>query len=155
MLLLFCRSNLSPDCFRPFLTAFPAWDAIRKWILNRTCQTKVTTDQTTPDQIVHWSHWSSIETQIALGVSSKLSVIRPCQTQMTSYQTETRTLSRLSCDHDREQTQTIVQTIVRPIFPLIKLNCAQNSPINYMVFTTNESLLFSIICSFHTNWRLH
>ena len=75
-------------------------------------------------------------------------LIRPCQTEMTSDQTEIRPLSQLMWDHGHDQTQTICpdkfaleitsdktilrseatldQTIVRSKRPMIRLNCAQN-----------------------------
>ena len=58
---------------------------------------EVTSDQTIPDIIIHWSDWSALKTQCVLGVRSKLSLIRPCQTEMTYNQTEIRPLSRRLC----------------------------------------------------------
>ena len=52
----------------------------------------------------------------ALGVRSKLSLIRYCETETTSDQTEIRLLS----DHGTDQIQIIVQAIVRLKQPLIR-----------------------------------
>ena len=56
----------------------------------------------------------------ALGVRSKLSLIRYCETETTSDQTEIRPLSRLLSDHGTDQIQIIVQAIVRLKQPLIR-----------------------------------
>ena len=88
---------------------------------------EVTSDQSTPDQCVQWSDWNAFETPCSLGVLSKLFLIRRCQPEVTSDQTEIRPLSRPLCDHSPDQTQTIVQTIVRSELLLIRILCAQNS----------------------------
>ena len=51
------------------------------------CHPEVTCDQTNLDQSILWSNWKSLETPRAVGLRSKLSLIRPFQTEMTSDQT--------------------------------------------------------------------
>ena len=56
----------------------------------------------------------------------KLILITPCQIEITSDQTEIKSLSRWLFDHGPDQTQTLVHTIVRSTLLLIRLLCALN-----------------------------
>ena len=83
-------------------------------------------DRARPNQSILWLDSSALETPCALKMCSKLSLIRPFQTEMTSDQTKIRLLSRRLCDHDPDQTEAIIQTIARTRSFLIRLFCAKS-----------------------------
>ena len=118
----------------------PGWGAIRKWPLIRSCQTKVTSDQTIPRQNILWSDYYALETPCALEKCARICLwsdlsrrkwplIRPSQTIV---QMIVRSWTRPNPDHR--------QTIVRSKSPLIRQNCARNSPISEWFCAMNEFL---------------
>ena len=96
----------------------------------RPCQIEVTADQTIPDQSVHWSGWSALETPCALGVPSMLVVsdkTLPDGNYLWS-----------------DQNQTIVQTIAQPWPKPNPHNCSDNF--------CSKSLLVRLLSARNSLW---
>ena len=132
----------------------PGWGAIRNWPLIRAWQTKITSDQTIPDQSILWSDQSALKTPSALDNV-------PDQTfpdgkhlwsdqNQTIFQTIVRPSPMPNPNHRPDGFALKITSdviIVRSKSPLIRLNRARNSHYDAEVYRNRHGQ----ICPIHVS----